>query len=94
MAAKPRQARRSRRRRQPVKSLGMLLMGLLALIYLANPTAGIIEFLPDTLPGVGNLDEALAVVLLVRALAWFGIHLPGLDHRRDKEDDGPVVDVD
>jgi hypothetical protein len=37
-------------------------------IYLLNPTLGIFELLPDTLPIVGNLDEAGAFLLL-----WYGL---------------------
>lgn len=46
-----------------------LIRGVIALliggIYLINPTAGLIEILPDVLPFVGNLDEAGATVLLL-----------------------------
>lgn len=38
-------------------------------LYLLNPTAGILEILPDNLPILGNLDEAGATVLVVRCLA-------------------------
>jgi hypothetical protein len=37
-------------------------------IYLLNPTAGLIELLPDNLPLVGNLDEAGAFMLV-----WYGL---------------------
>jgi len=43
-------------------------LALLGLIYILNPTMGIIEFLPDNLPGVGNLDEGVAFMLL-----WAGL---------------------
>ncbi len=48
------------------------LAGALALLYLANPTAGFFELLPDNLPLVGNLDEGAAVLLLTNVLAWYG----------------------
>ena len=41
------------------------LLSLFGFIYLLNPTAGVIELLPDTLPLIGNIDEgaeALAVL--------------------------------
>ena len=44
------------------------LVGTAALVYLGNPTAGFLEFIPDNLPVVGNLDEAIASVLLVSAI--------------------------
>ena len=52
------------------------LFGVLALIYLANPTFGLFELLPDNLPVVGNLDEAGAVLLLTNVLTWYGFN-PG-----------------
>ena len=46
-----------------------VISGILALaigiLYLTNPTAGALEFLPDILPFVGNLDEAGATLLVV-----------------------------
>lgn len=38
---------------------------MVALVYLANPGAGVIELIPDNLPVIGNLDEAGAIALLV-----------------------------
>jgi len=43
------------------------IIGGISLLYLINPTAGIIELIPDNLPILGNLDEAGATVLLIRA---------------------------
>ena len=48
--------------------IGSMLMGLLGGVYLVNPTAGILELLPDNLPFIGNLDEAGAAFLLI----WCG----------------------
>ena len=50
------------RNRQIIKAVIALLVGG---IYLLNPTAGLIELLPDVLPVVGNLDEAAATALLL-----------------------------
>ncbi|MCU0519751.1 MAG: DUF1232 domain-containing protein [Anaerolineae bacterium] len=44
------------------------LAGLFGLIYILNPTAGVLELLPDNLPFVGNLDEGAAFALL-----WYGL---------------------
>ena len=52
------------------------LFGVLALLYLVNPTAGFFELLPDNLPLLGNLDEAGAVLLLTNVLTWYGFN-PG-----------------
>ncbi len=45
------------------------LLSLVGIVYLLNPTAGIIELIPDNLPLVGNLDEAAAALLL-----WQGVN--------------------
>lgn len=50
---------------------GIVLSGL----YLINPTFGIYELIPDNFPIIGNLDEAGAVILLLRCLSYFGINL-------------------
>lgn len=44
------------------------LAALLGAIYMLNPTAGVLEFIPDNLPFVGNLDEGVATTLL-----WYGL---------------------
>lgn len=41
---------------------------LLGVIYIVNPGAGVVELLPDNLPGVGNLDEAAMTALLLTCL--------------------------
>ncbi len=52
-----------------------LLGGALGLIFILNPTAGIIEIIPDNIPFFGNLDEAAAVVLILGALRYLGIDI-------------------
>lgn len=44
------------------------LLAVVGLIYLLNPTAGLLEIIPDNIPLVGNLDEGVAAVLV-----WEGI---------------------
>ncbi|HQW04767.1 MAG: DUF1232 domain-containing protein [Flavobacteriales bacterium] len=46
--------------------------GVLAFLYLLNPTLGIFELIPDNVPFVGNLDEATATMVLIAALRYFG----------------------
>ncbi|MEM7133045.1 MAG: DUF1232 domain-containing protein [Chloroflexota bacterium] len=48
-------------------------IGVVCLIYLINPTAGIIELIPDNIPFIGNLDEAAAVTGLLMALSNLGV---------------------
>lgn len=50
------------RNKQVIKAIIAIIIGG---IYLLNPTAGFIEFLPDALPIVGNIDEAGATMLLL-----------------------------
>lgn len=46
-----------------------VIKGLIAIIiggiYIINPTAGLVELIPDVLPFIGNLDEAGATALLL-----------------------------
>ncbi len=56
-----------------MKSIFVALVGIFSFVYLINPTAGFIEFLPDNLPFIGNLDEATATAFLLSALGYFGI---------------------
>ena len=44
-------------------------LSAVGLVYLLNPTAGVIELIPDNFPLVGNLDEAAAGLFL-----WQGIN--------------------
>jgi len=58
-----------------IKDILVALAGLLSLLYLANPGAGIFELIPDNFPVVGNLDEAAACAIILAALRYFGIDL-------------------
>lgn len=49
-----------------------LVLILLTAVYLANIGSGVIEFVPDNLPAVGNADEILATLLL----SWLLRHEP------------------
>jgi len=42
--------------------------GVVGFIYMLNPTAGLIELIPDNIPIVGNLDEGVAMLLI-----WYSI---------------------
>jgi uncharacterized membrane protein YkvA (DUF1232 family) len=68
-----------------LKKILVILAGVLALIYILNPGAGLFELIPDNLPLVGNLDEAAAVALLLMCLRYFGIDLTNL-FRRNRPD--------
>ena len=58
-----------------MKSLIVAILGLLSILYIINPTAGIFELIPDNLPFVGNLDELAASTLLLSCLSYFGIDM-------------------
>ena len=60
---------------QLIKSLFVLLLGAISALYLLNVGAGIVEFVPDNLPLVGNIDEATATFLLLNCLAYFGVNI-------------------
>ena len=66
-----------------MKKFVVAILGVLAALYLLNPTAGIFEIIPDNLPLVGNLDEAGAVALLLMCLKYFGIELPDIFRREE-----------
>ncbi len=40
----------------------------IGVLYILNPTLGIIEFIPDNLPIIGNLDESVAVMLVLAGI--------------------------
>lgn len=67
---------------------------LFALIYLINPTAGFLEFIPDNIPLIGNLDEAGAVFILISALKYFGFEMPNIFKKEEKtkaENEKPTI---
>lgn len=60
------------------KKIVVAAVGVLSALYLINPTAGIIELIPDNIPFFGNLDEAGAATILISCLAYFGLDLSKL----------------
>lgn len=55
-----------------------LVLGLTGIVYLLNPTVGLLEAIPDNVPVFGNLDEATATILVLAALKYLtGIDLTG-----------------
>jgi hypothetical protein len=67
-----------------MKTFFVALAGLLSALYLANPTLGVFELLPDNIPLVGNVDEATASMVLLGALRYFGYDLTDLFKRKPK----------
>ena len=69
-----------------VQDIVVAFCGLISLIYLANPTAGFLELIPDNVPLVGNLDEAGAALLLFSSLKYFGVDFTNLFVRQQNND--------
>ena len=67
-----------------MKNLFVILLGIISLLYILNPTAGIFELIPDNLPFVGNLDEAGAAALLIMCLRYFGLDLTKIFQKSSK----------
>ena len=44
------------------------ILSFLGLLYLLNPTWGVVEIIPDTLPLIGNIDEGTAAIVV-----WYGL---------------------
>lgn len=68
-----------------MKSIIVGIIGVLAFLYLINPTAGFFELLPDNIPLVGNVDEVTATTLLLAALSYFGVDFSRLFKREEKK---------
>ncbi len=77
-----------------MKKIVVFCLGVLAALYLLNPTAGVFELIPDNLPLVGNLDEAAAVALLVMCLKYFGFELPDIFRRGRRDETTIEIDRD
>lgn len=60
------------------KDVFIVILGVLALIYILNPGAGILEIIPDNLPFIGNIDEATAALILISCLRYFGLDFSSL----------------
>jgi len=43
---------------------------LMGAVYVANPTFGLFELIPDNAPLIGNLDEAAATTLIILGLQY------------------------
>lgn len=67
--------------RSMVGTVAAALVAVLCGVYLANPTLGVFEAVPDNIPIVGNLDEATATAILLSCLGYLGIRLPFLSGR-------------
>jgi len=74
---------------------GLAFLGVIASVFwLLNFTMGVVE-LPDNLPIVGNLDEAVAAAVLFSCLRYLGFDvLPFGRGGGKKKERGHVIDVE
>ena len=77
-----------------MKSLFVALTAFVSVIYLLNPTWGVIELIPDNFPVIGNLDEATAAAILLACARYFGLDLSGFFGKKTEEDSGSIVEVE
>jgi uncharacterized membrane protein YkvA (DUF1232 family) len=61
-----------------LKEMFIIAIGILAVIYLINPGAGFIEFIPDYIPLIGNIDEGFATMVLLSVLRYYGLDVSRL----------------
>lgn len=64
------------------KDIAVVIILGISILYIVNPTAGIIEFIPDNIPMIGNLDEGVATTLIISCLGYFGFDLGNLFNRK------------
>ncbi len=66
-----------------MKSIFVVIVGIIMFFYILNPSAGLFELIPDNIPFVGNLDEAGATALLIATLGYFGIDFAYMFKRKE-----------
>ncbi len=67
------------------KKTGAYLLIIASVLYILNPTAGLFELLPDNIPIIGNIDEGLAVYLLLCSINYLRTgHFPIFERKLKK----------
>ena len=61
-------------------------LAILSGIYLLNPSFGVLEFIPDNLPIIGNLDEGASVMMILAGI------IEALEGRKNRQE--PQVSQD
>ena len=69
------------------KSLLVFMVGLVSFIWMLNPPG---LNLDDTIPLLGNLDEAAAMIILLNCLAYFGLDLTRFFRPDSQKTDAPA----
>lgn len=67
-------------------------LSAVGLFYILNPGAGILEFIPDNIPLIGNLDEGAAYLMVYYGIMEFLAPYIGKDF--DQDDDEDVIDAE
>mgnify|MGYP001567330172 CR=1 FL=1 len=67
-----------------MKNILVIILALLSVIYLLNPTAGIFEIIPDNIPFIGNIDEGFASFILYSSIEYFRGKQIGIFGQRKK----------
>ncbi len=67
-----------------MKKIVVAAIGIISFLYLLNPSAGFLEFIPDNFPLLGNLDEVGATILLLSALKYFGVDIRSIFSEKGK----------
>jgi len=65
-----------------MKAIFVIFAALLSIVYLLNPTAGILELIPDNIPFIGNVDEGLAAFILYSSIEYFRSNQIGIFGQR------------
>jgi uncharacterized membrane protein YkvA (DUF1232 family) len=77
-----------------MKGIAVGIIAFLCIVYLMMPNGGLIEFIPDPIPFIGNLDEATVTAILLACARYFGFDLSRFFGKKGEDDTGAVVDVD
>lgn len=64
-----------------IKTIIIVCIGIIAFMTIFKIGQDYIEFIPDGLPWIGNLDEAAAGALLLKCLQYLGLDLANLFER-------------
>lgn len=64
------------------KDFLVAIAGVIGILYIINPTAGILELIPDIIPFIGNLDEAAAMFLIYSTAEYFDYDIKSLFKRK------------
>jgi uncharacterized membrane protein YkvA (DUF1232 family) len=66
----------NRPKRTILGTLVAVAVAMFCVVYMLNPTAGFFEFIPDSIPFIGNVDEGLIMLLFLACLKYLGIDIP------------------